>query len=44
MRGVAPLADIVHHRNTAAIALRRAQRTIIESDGLRAKAEQILGG
>jgi hypothetical protein len=38
----AGLGDIAEHLNTAAIALRRAQNTIIKSDRLRVKAEQLL--
>jgi hypothetical protein len=38
----AGLGDIVNQRNTAAIALRSAQKTIITSDRLRTKAEQLL--
>ena len=38
----AGLGDIAEHLNTAAIALRHAQRMIIKSDRLRAKAEQLL--
>jgi DNA-directed RNA polymerase specialized sigma24 family protein len=38
----AGLGDIVNHLNTAAIALGSAQKTIITSDRLRAKAEQLL--
>ena len=39
---LAGLGDIAEHRNTAAIALRSAQKAIITSDRLRAKAEQLL--
>lgn len=39
---LAGLGDIAAHRNTAAIALRSAQKAIITSDRLRAKAEQLL--
>jgi hypothetical protein len=39
---LAGLGDIADHRNTAAIALRNAQKMIIECDKLRGKAEQLL--
>jgi hypothetical protein len=39
---LAGLSDIVDHRDTATIALRHAQKTIIESNRLRAHAEQLL--
>jgi hypothetical protein len=39
---LAGLSDIAYHRNTAAIALRSAQITIIKGDRLRAEAEQLL--
>jgi hypothetical protein len=39
---VAGLGDIADHLDTATIALRRAQRTTIKCDRLRAKAERLL--
>jgi hypothetical protein len=39
---LAGLSDIADHRDAAAIALRSAQKTIITSDRLRAKAQQLL--
>ncbi len=39
---LAGLADILYHRETATIALRRQQTRVVESDRLRAKADKIL--